>query len=41
MSLIKKINLEKLLKRLPGGLDANLGEEGVKLSGGEIQRIGL
>ncbi len=41
MSLIKKINLEKLLKRLPGGLDGNLGEEGVNLSGGEIQRIGL
>jgi ABC-type multidrug transport system fused ATPase/permease subunit len=30
-----------LLKRLPGGLDGNLGEEGVNLSGGEIQRIGL
>ena len=33
--------LEDLLKRLPNGLDGNLGEEGINLSGGEIQRIGL
>ena len=33
--------LDNLLKRLPGGLDGNLGEEGINLSGGEIQRIGL
>ena len=33
--------MEKLLNRLPKGLDGNLGEEGVNLSGGEIQRIGL
>ena len=39
--MIKKLSLEKLLKRLPDGLDGNLGEEGVNLSGGEIQRIGL
>ncbi len=41
ISLIKKINLESLLKRLSNGLDGNLGEEGINLSGGEIQRIGL
>jgi len=41
ISLIKKLSLEKLLKRLPKGLDGNLGEEGINLSGGEIQRIGL
>ena len=41
ISVIKKFSLEGLLKRLPGGLDGNLGEEGVNLSGGEIQRIGL
>ena len=41
ISVIKKFSLESLLKRLPGGLDGNLGEEGVNLSGGEIQRIGL
>ena len=41
ISLIKKINLGNLLKRLTDGLDGNLGEEGINLSGGEIQRIGL
>ena len=41
VSMIKKLSLEKLLKRLPGGLDGSLGEEGINLSGGEIQRIGL
>ena len=39
--MIKKLSLGKLLNRLPGGLDGNLGEEGINLSGGEIQRIGL
>ena len=39
--MIKKLSLEGLLKRLPGGLDGNLGEKGINLSGGEIQRIGL
>ena len=33
--------MEKLLKRLPEGLNGNIGEDGVNLSGGEIQRIGL
>ena len=41
ISVIKKFSLESLLKRLPDGLDGNLGEEGINLSGGEIQRIGL
>ena len=41
MSMIKKLSLESLLKRLPNGLDGNLGEDGINLSGGEIQRIGL
>ena len=41
ISVIKKFSLESLLKRLPNGLDENLGEEGINLSGGEIQRIGL
>jgi len=39
--MLKKISLENLLKRLPNGLDGNLGEKGTNLSGGEIQRIGL
>lgn len=33
--------LEQLVKRLPGGLDAQVGERGAKLSGGERQRIGI
>ena len=41
ISLIKKLSLEILFKRLPNGLDGNLGEKGINLSGGEIQRIGL
>ena len=41
ISVIKKFSLESLLKRLSDGLDGNLGEEGINLSGGEIQRIGL
>ena len=41
LSIIKKISLENLLTRLPRGLDGNLREKGINLSGGEIQRIGL
>ena len=41
ISVIKKLSLESLLKRIPDGLDGNLGEDGINLSGGEIQRIGL
>tara|TARA_B110000438_G_C15815622_1_gene651830 strand:+ start:1598 stop:3325 length:1728 start_codon:yes stop_codon:yes gene_type:complete len=41
ISVIKKLSLESLLKRIPDGLDGNLGEHGINLSGGEIQRIGL
>ena len=41
ISLMKKINLENLYKRLPNGLDGNIGEKGINLSGDEIQRIGM
>ena len=40
-SLIKKLSLGNLLNRLTNGLDGALGEKGINLSGGEIQRIGL
>jgi len=33
--------LSKLIKRLPEGLDTKVGEKGVKLSGGEKQRLAL
>ena len=41
IKILKKLSLEKLLNRLPNGLDQNLGEDGLNISGGEIQRIGL
>ena len=33
--------MENLYKRLPDGLDGNINENGINLSGGEIQRIGI
>jgi len=41
IELIKKVKLDKLLERLPNGLDHKVGERGINLSGGEIQRIGI
>ena len=41
IEVIKQIKLDKLLERLPNGLDHKLGERGLNLSGGEIQRIGI
>ena len=34
-------NLESFVKSLPDGLDSNVGEKGLKISGGQIQRIGI
>lgn len=41
IELLKKTNLYDLFKRLPSGLKHNLGEKGLNLSGGEIQRVGI
>ena len=41
LKLIHKINLTQLLERLPKGLDSKLGEKGLNISAGEIQRIGI
>ena len=41
IEIIKKTNLTGLLSRLENGLDSKLGERGINLSGGEIQRIGI
>jgi len=34
-------HLDELLKELPGGLSARVGERGVQLSGGQRQRVGI
>jgi ABC-type bacteriocin/lantibiotic exporter with double-glycine peptidase domain len=39
--IIKLINLNSLIKKLPKGLDTIVGDDGSKLSGGQIQRIGI
>ena len=35
------VNLKNLVKRLPSGLSTRIGERGIDLSGGEVQRIGI
>ena len=39
--IIKKANLTDFYKKLPNGLNAKITEEGLNISGGEIQRIGI
>jgi len=39
--ILKISNLNRLLSRLPSGIDYNISEKGTNLSGGEIQRIGI
>ncbi len=40
-NIIKISNLQKLLNRLPDGINHNISEKGANLSGGEIQRVGI
>jgi len=40
-SVINKAKLSKLIKNLPNGLDTIIGDQGVKLSGGEKQRVSI
>lgn len=37
--ICQKLDLDSLIKSLPKGLETNLGEKGIKLSGGEKQKI--
>ncbi len=39
--ILKLVCLEKLLNRLEKGLDTELGEKGIRMSGGERQRVSL
>ena len=41
IELMEKTNLKHLLKKLKNGLNHNLGEKGVNLSVGEVQRVGI
>lgn len=38
---LETVNLADMVRKLPGGLDAHLGERGAALSGGEKQRLAL
>ena len=38
---LRAVQLAELVRELPEGLDTRLGERGIRLSGGQIQRIGL
>ncbi len=41
MESVKQANLYEFIKKLPEGLDTKVGEFGSKLSGGQLQRIGI
>ena len=38
---VKAASLDKFVSDLPEGLETNVGERGVRLSGGQLQRIGI
>jgi ATP-binding cassette, subfamily B, bacterial PglK len=40
-SAISLSNLNEVVEQLDEGIDSNIGEKGVRLSGGQIQRIGI
>ncbi len=40
-TVIKKANLLEFITNLPDGIETMVGEKGIKLSGGQIQRIGI
>ncbi len=41
IEIIKKVNLYKFFKKLPHGLNEVIKQEGLNVSGGEMQRIGI
>lgn len=40
-SVIRRTSLEEMVKRLPHGLESRIGDRGVRLSGGEKQRVSI
>lgn len=41
LDAVKKSKLQDLLSKMPNGLDSEIGDKGMKLSGGEKQRISI
>ena len=41
LNIIKKVKLDKFLKKLPNGLSHTIKQNGMNISGGEKQRIGI
>ena len=39
--VIKKVKLEKFVKKLPNGINETMSQDGLNISGGEMQRIGI
>ena len=40
-SVVDQCQLTQLIDKFPQGLDTNLGDRGIEISGGELQRIGI
>ena len=40
-SAVKAAQLDHLISNLPSGLETKVGEKGIQISGGQIQRIGI
>ena len=38
---VEKANLNELLKNLPNGIETFVGEKGIRISGGQLQRVGI
>jgi len=39
--ILKIVGLDSFIKNLPNGIDTYIGERGAKISGGQLQRIGI